>query len=185
MIRDVAAKRYAEAAYLLARERGNEEAWSDGLAAIDALLGDERAQALFESTRVPPSQKLALVERALAGADPLVLNLARLLVRRRRTSLGPQIAEAFQELIDQAKGISHATVTSAVPLSPDDRQAVEQKLREITGGEVILDTAVDEGILGGLIVRIGDRLIDGAIGPVPERGHRRRRGRKPPPTLCA
>ena len=102
------------------------------------------------------------MERALAGVDPLVLNLARLLVRRRRTSLGSQIAEAFQELIDHAKGISHATVTSAVALSPDDKRAVDQKLREITGGEVILDTQVDEGILGGLVFRIGDHLIDGS-----------------------
>ena len=162
MIRDVAAKRYAEAAYLLARERRNEDAWSAGLAAMAALFGDERAETLFESTRVPHSQKVALVERALAGVDPLVLNLASLLVRRRRTSLGAQIAEAFQALIDQAKGISHATVTSAVPLSPDDKRAVEQKLREITGGEVILDTQVDEGILGGLVFRIGDHLIDGS-----------------------
>ena len=162
MIRDVAAKRYAEAAYLLARERGNGDAWSAGLTVMSDLFGDERAQTLFESTLVPPSQKLALVERVIAGADPLVLNLARLLVRRRRTSLGPQIAEAFQELIDRDKGISHATVTSAVPLSPDDKRAVEQKLREITGGDVILDTEVDEGILGGLVVRIGDRLIDGS-----------------------
>jgi F-type H+-transporting ATPase subunit delta len=162
VIRDVAAKRYAEAAYLLAREHGNEDAWSAGLAAMAALFGDERAKPLFESTLVPPNQKIALVERVFAGVDPLVLNLARLLVRRRRTSLGPQIGEAFQELIDQAKGISHATVTSAVPLSTDDRRTVEQKLREITGGEVILDTQVDESILGGLVVRIGDRLIDGS-----------------------
>ena len=162
MIRDVAARRYAEAAYLLAHERGNEEAWSAGLDAMAALFGDERAQTLFESTRVPPSQKLGLVERALAGVDPLVLNLARLLARRRRTSLGPQIAEAFQELIDQEKGISHAIVTSAVPLSADDKRAVERKLREITRGDVTLDSEVDEGILGGLVVRIGDRLIDGS-----------------------
>ncbi len=162
MIRDVAAKRYAEAAYLLARERGNEDAWSAGLAAMAALFGDHQAAALFESTLVSPAQKLALVERALTGVDSLALNLARLLVRRRRTSLGPQIAEAFQELIDQEKGISHATVTSAVPLSPDDKRAVEQKLREITGGQVILETEVDESILGGLVVRIGDRLIDGS-----------------------
>lgn len=162
MIRDVAAKRYAEAAYLLARERANADAWSAGLGAMAALFGNQRAQPLFESTLAPPDQKLALVERALAGVDPLVLNLARLLVRRRRTSLGPQIAEAFQELIDRDKGISHATVTSAFPLSTEDRRAVEQKVRQITGGEVILETEVDEGILGGLVVRIGDRLIDGS-----------------------
>ena len=162
MIRDVAAKRYAEAAYLIARQEGKEETWSSGLADIAALFGDERARALFDNTRVPTAQKFALVERALAGVDPLVLNLARLLVRRRRTSLGPQIAQAFQELLDAAKGISHATVTSAVPLSDQDRAAVQQRLIEITGGPVSVETQVDENIIGGLVVRIGDRLIDGS-----------------------
>ena len=162
MIRDIAAKRYAEAAYLLAREDRKEEEWSAGLSAMAALFGDAQARTLLENTRVPAAQKLQLVERALAGVDPLVLNLARLLLRRGRTSLGPQIAQAFQELLDEAKGVSHATVTSAVPLSKEDERAVEQRLREITGGDVILETEMDESILGGLVVRIGDRLIDGS-----------------------
>jgi F-type H+-transporting ATPase subunit delta len=162
VIRDIAAKRYAEAAYLLAREAGKEDEWSSGLAAMAALFGDQAARALFENTRVPRSDKLALVERALAGADPLVLNLARLLARRRRTSLGPQIAQAFQELIDAAKGISHAIVTTAVPLSEGDRAAVQKRLAEITGGPVEMETLVDEAIIGGLVARIGDRLIDGS-----------------------
>jgi F-type H+-transporting ATPase subunit delta len=162
VILDVAAKRYAEAAYLIARQDGKEDAWSSGLADVAALLGDDRARAVFENARVPSSQKLALVERALAGVDPLVLNLARLLVRRRRTSLGPQIAQAFQELIDEAKGTSHATVITAVPLTEQDRAAVQRRLIEITGGQVQMETHVDESILGGLVVRIGDRLIDGS-----------------------
>lgn len=162
MIRDIAARRYAEAAYLLAREEGKEEVWSAALSAMGSLFGDEQARSLLGSTRVPLAEKARLVEQGLAGVDPLVLNLARLLLRRGRTSLGTHIAEVFQELLDEAKGISHATVTSAVPLSKDDEGAVEQRLREITGGEVVLETEVDEGILGGLVVRIGDRLIDGS-----------------------
>jgi len=162
VIRDIAAKRYAEAAYLLAREEGKEEAWTVGLAAMGALFGDEQARMFFENSRVPMAQKLQLVERALAGVDPLVVNLARLLLRRGRTSLGPQIADAFQRLVQESKGISHATVTSAVLLSAEDQRAVAQRLRELTGGEVVLETEVDEGILGGLVVRIGDRLIDGS-----------------------
>jgi F-type H+-transporting ATPase subunit delta len=162
VIRDVAAKRYAEAAYLIAHQDGTEEVWSAGLSAMSALFGDHQASALLESTRVPSVQKLQMVDRALAGVDPLVLNLARLLLRRNRTSLGPDIAQAFQELVDESKGISHATVTSAVPLSEADERAVAQRLREITRGEVTLQTEVDESILGGLVVRIGDRLIDGS-----------------------
>ena len=162
MIRDVAAKRYAEAAYLLAQEDGKEEAWSQGLAAMGSLFADEQVRMLLEGKRLPPAEKTRLVERGLAGVDPLVLNLARLLLRRGRTSLGPHIAEAFQELLDEAKGVTHATVTSAVPLTKEDERAVERRLREITGGEVTLETEVDESILGGLVVRIGDRLIDGS-----------------------
>jgi F-type H+-transporting ATPase subunit delta len=162
VIRDIAAKRYAEAAFLLAREGGKVDEWSVGLAAMATVFGDKQARLLFENTRVPMAQKLQLVERALAGVDPLVLNLARLLLRRRRTSLGPQIADAFQELVHESQGIAHATVTSAVPLTTEDQRAVAQRLREITGGEVVLETEVDESILGGLVVRIGDRLIDGS-----------------------
>jgi F-type H+-transporting ATPase subunit delta len=162
VIRDVAAKRYAEAAYLIAREEGTEDAWSEGLQALAALFGDPQAQAMLENTRVPGGDKLQLIEKSLAGADPLVLNLARILLRRSRTSLGPQIAEAFQELVDEAKGISHATVTSAVPLMEDDVRLVEMRLKELTGGDVVVETEVDESILGGMIVRIGDRLIDGS-----------------------
>ncbi|MDO8615128.1 MAG: ATP synthase F1 subunit delta [Dehalococcoidia bacterium] len=162
MIQEVAAKRYAEAAYLIAREDGKEEAWAEGLRAMAALFGDAGARALLQNTRVPVDQKAQLVEAALKGVDPLVLNLARLLLRRGRTALGPQIAEAYQELLDAAKGVSHAAVTTAVPLSPEDLKAVERRLSELTGGPVIVTPAVDESILGGLVVRIGDRLIDGS-----------------------
>jgi F-type H+-transporting ATPase subunit delta len=126
------------------------------------LFGNPDAEAFFENSRVSPAEKAQLVENALAGTDPQVLNLARLLLRRGKTSLGPQVREAFEELIDEAKGVHHATVTSAVPLSSDDVSAVTRRLTEITGGSVVVSTEVDESILGGLVVRIGDRLIDGS-----------------------
>ena len=162
MIKDAAAKRYAEAAYLIARQDGTVDAWLTGLTSMSALFGDASAQAFLQDSRVPPGQKAQLAEEALAGVDPLVLNLGRLLLRRGKTALGPQIREAFQELMDNARGISHATVTSAVPLTGDDVSAITQKLTGVSGGPVVVETRVDEGILGGLVVRIGDRLIDGS-----------------------
>lgn len=162
MIREVAAKRYAEAAYLIAREDGKEEAWASGLRALAALFGDQQAQALLENPRISLDEKFQIVEKVLEGLEPEVLNLARLLLRRGRGSLAPQIQQAFQEILDEARGVSHAAVTTAVPLSEDDLKAVERRLREITGGDVVVEAHVDESILGGLIVRIGDRLIDGS-----------------------
>ena len=162
MIPEPAARRYAEAAYLIAREERKEDAWRDGLQSIAALFGDPNAERFFASSSVSAEAKQELVEKSLAGLDKDVLNLARLLLRRGRTALGPQIAQAYQEILDRARGISHATVTSAVPLNQDELAAVQRKLEELTGGTVIVQTEVDESILGGLIVRIGDRLIDGS-----------------------
>lgn len=162
MIPEPAARRYAEAAFLLAKEGGTAEAWSSGLQAVAALFGDADAARFFANERVPAEAKRQLVEKSLAGADKNVLSLALLLLRHRRTSLGPQIAQAYQEILDRERGVSHAVVTSAVPLSADELRDVEQKLKEIAGGPVTVQTEVDEKIIGGLIVRIGDRLIDGS-----------------------
>ncbi len=162
MIRQVAARRYAEAAFQIAREQKSEGRWSQGLALMAALFADPRAQAIMADARIATADKLRLAERTLADADPLVLNLARLLVQRGRTALGPEIAQAFEELLDEQKGIAHALVTTAVPLSDGERKAVAEKLAEVTGRQVTVETQVDESIIGGLVARIGDRLIDGS-----------------------
>ena len=162
MIREIAARRYGEAAYQIAREAGSEERWAEGLALMAAVFADPQVDALMQEARVSTADKMRLAENALKDADPLVLNLARLLVHRGRTSLAAQIAEAFQELVDAERGIAHAVVTTAVPLSGGERDAVAKRLGEITGREVEVETEVDEGIIGGLVARIGDRLIDGS-----------------------
>ncbi len=162
MIRDIAAKRYAEAAFQIAREQGGEERWPYGLALMAAVFSDPQARAVMEDARIAMADKLRLTEGALESADPLVVNLARLLVHRGRTALASQMAEAFQELADEQQGIAHAAVTTAVPLSEDEQKVVAEKLGEISGKQVVVETQVDERIIGGLVARIGDRLIDGS-----------------------
>lgn len=162
MIRDIAARRYGEAAFQIASEQGTEEAWSEGLAAVAALFSDPNADSLLSSARVSYEDKAAFVRRALEGVDPLVLNLALLLVQRDRHSLGPQVREAFQELADARRGIAHAVVTTAVPISDAEAKAVADKLSEISGARVVVEMEVDDSIIGGLVARIGDKLIDGS-----------------------
>ena len=130
---------------------------------MSALFGNDSGRDYFANSRVPLESKRALVEQALAGLDPNVMNLALLLLRRGRTRLAPGIAMAYQEILDKEKGIEHALVVSAVPLSAEELAEVQQKLVEITGGPVVTRTEVDEDIIGGIIVRIGDRLIDGSV----------------------
>lgn len=162
MIREIAARRYGEAAFQIARDGGTEERWSEGLSLMAAVFSDSEIAALMQEARISAADKMGLAEKALAGIDPLVLNLARLLVHRGRTALASQIAEAFQELADAERGIAHALVTTAVPLSDDETRAVAEKLSEISDKQVVVETQVDERIIGGLVARIGDRLIDGS-----------------------
>ena len=162
MIREIAARRYGEAAFQIARDGGTEERWTAGLSLMAAVFSDSEIAALMQEARISTADKMALAEKALAGVDPLVLNLARLLVHRGRTALASQIAEAFQELADAERGIAHALVTTAVPLSDDETRAVAEKLSEISDQQVVVETEVDERIIGGLVARIGDKLIDGS-----------------------
>ncbi len=162
MIREIAARRYGEAAFQIARDGGTEERWSEGLSLMAAVFSDSEIAALMQEARISSADKMGIAEKALAGVDPLVLNLARLLVHRGRTALATQIAEAFQELVDAERGIAHALVTTAVPLSDEETKAVAEKLSEISDLQVVVETQVDERIIGGLVARIGDKLIDGS-----------------------
>jgi F-type H+-transporting ATPase subunit delta len=162
VIREIAARRYGEAAFQIAREGGTQESWSEGLALMAAAFSDPGMAAIMQEARISTADKMGLAEKTLSGVDPLVLNLALLLVHRGRTALAPQIAEAFQELADAERGIAHAVVTTAVRLSDSETTAVTEKLSEIADKQVVVEAQVDEGIIGGLVARIGDMLIDGS-----------------------
>jgi F-type H+-transporting ATPase subunit delta len=162
MIPEPAARRYAEAAHLIAKEQSREDEWADSLRAIAALFDNADAARFFANSGIPVDAKNKLLENSLSGLSTDIVNFARLLLRRQRTRLAPQIAQAYQELLDKEKGVVHATVISAVPLSDDELRETTRKIEEMTGGRVIVETEVNESILGGLVVRIGDRLIDGS-----------------------
>jgi F-type H+-transporting ATPase subunit delta len=86
----------------------------------------------------------------------------RLLGSKGRLALIPQIAERFQELFDEERGIAHAQVVTAVAMSDAERDALTKRLSELTGKQVDVKAFVEPEILGGLVARIGDRLIDGS-----------------------
>ena len=162
MIRDTAAKRYARAAFEVALDHRALDRWSDDLQLIAAVADDAEALAFLGNTKVPLVQRYRLLESTLKGIDPLAMNLARLLVAKGRAGLAPQIAEAYLGLVDEHRGIAHATVVTAVPLSDTERKAVESRLGEVSGKQVIAHLEVDPEIVGGLVARIGDKVIDGS-----------------------
>lgn len=130
---------------------GIEAAGADAPGAADAAGADD--------ARVPDAR----VPDAGASAAPLVRNLSLLLLRRGRIDLLPNVAAEFRRLDDARQGIVPAAATSASPLGPDEVRALTARLEQLTGGRVALDLQVDPSIIGGLIVRLGDRLIDGSV----------------------
>jgi F-type H+-transporting ATPase subunit delta len=162
--RDSAARRYAEAAFQVAQRDGTIETWRSELDAAAAVIGDERAMGALANPALPVDQRSVAVASLLKGtASGPVQNLIQLLRRRGRIEELGRVAAEFRRLDDRRQGITHATVTSAAPLSQDDVRALTARLEQSTGGRVALTTQVDEALLGGLVVRIGDRLIDGSV----------------------
>ena len=159
---EVAAKRYAQAAFDIARERDELDRWVEDLRAIVALAAQPGVTEVLASSRVPFEGKERLLRSGLADVSPLALNLARLLVQKGRIALAEQVRDEYQRLLDEHRGRAQALVLTAVSLSKDEEQAVAQRLRELTGKEIVLEGRVDPEILGGLVARVGDRLIDGS-----------------------
>ena len=162
--RDSAARRYAEAAFEVAQRDGTIESWRSELDAAAAIIGDERAISALANPALPIDQRSVAVAALLKGvASGPVQNLIQLLLKRGRIEELGRVAAEFRRLDDRRQGITHASVTSAAPLTPDEVRALTARLEASTGGRVALDTEVDESLLGGLVVRVGDRLIDGSV----------------------
>ncbi|MGK2849556.1 MAG: F0F1 ATP synthase subunit delta [Candidatus Limnocylindrales bacterium] len=162
--RDSGARRYAEAAFQVATRDDTIDQWRTELAAAAAVIGDARAIGTLSNPAIPIDQRSKAVAGLLKGiASAPVQNLIQLLLRRGRIEELSRVDAEFRRLDDRRQGITHATATSAAALSPDEVQALTQRLEQSTGGRIALDMKVDPSLLGGLVVRVGDRLIDGSV----------------------
>jgi F-type H+-transporting ATPase subunit delta len=117
----------------------------------------------FRDPETQRSDKLAVLEKLLPSVGPEVLNLLRLLVLRDRIPLVPQIRAEFVRLDREARGVVEADVTVARAYDREEQNEIQRRLAEATGKKVELRLHVDPQILGGIVVRIGDRLIDGSV----------------------
>jgi len=158
------ARRYAEAAFQIAQRDGTVDVWLSELELAAQTLGREDALRVLANPAVPYEARADLAERITEGqiSGP-ALNLMRLLLRRGRIDLLPGVADEFRRLHRRREGITEATIVSAAPLGPSEEEALRTRLTEMTGGRVVMDFSIDPAILGGVIVRLGDRLIDGSV----------------------
>ena len=156
-------RRYAQAVFQLAVERDELDRWLEDLTVLaDSVTNEEFSQTL-SAPRIPFSQKEGLIRESLGSSvGPLALNLMFMLTNRGSLHILPGIADRFQEMLDAHRGIERAEVVSAVPLSDSQQAQVTDMLSGLSGNDVRLTTRIDPEILGGVIIRVGDQVIDGS-----------------------
>ncbi|WP_448381623.1 ATP synthase F1 subunit delta [Gloeomargarita sp.] len=154
---------YAEALLDLAKSQNLVEPIEQELAEIKQLLQSVPALAqVLQRPTVPPEQKKNLLRRVLTGqVQPLVLNFLLLLVDRGRIVLLERIITTFQEMARQWRGIQLARVRAAVPLTPEQRQRLAERLAQRCGArQVEVEVTVDPSLLGGFTVQLGSQFLD-------------------------
>lgn len=162
--RDTAIRRYAEAAFEVASRDKTVDRWRSELDVAAAVVAAERVGRALANPSVPLADRMAMAAEIFSPiVSPPVLNLIGLMLRRGRIEQLPRLAAEFRRLDNARQGITLATATSALPLHPDEARELTGQLEKLTGGRIELETNVDPSLLGGLLVRVGDRLIDGSV----------------------
>ena len=162
MPRGVYARRYSQAVFEIALERKELDRWQSDLRKIASLGEDATFIAFLESPRFHFDDKARLLSKRLGDINPLALNLVYLLVARGRLSMVGDIADGYQQLLDSYRGIAQAEITTVIPLDDEDKLRLEEHLGAIVGKKVVLKPEIDSSLIGGIVARIGGKLLDGS-----------------------
>jgi len=158
-------RNYAETLLALSGKAGDAAGWGKHLRQIaDAIASDRTLEMFLQSPRIPAENKTAMLSRALGERVPRIfLRFLESLVRNRRQTLIPRIADEYETLLDASNGIVHARVTVARETSDEEKASIAARLSTVTGRQVVPHLQLDPSILGGVIVRIGDTVMDGSV----------------------
>jgi F-type H+-transporting ATPase subunit delta len=158
------ARVYATALYQAAREAGRvEQVRSDLGEFVQAIDASPGLRQLLSAEEITDLKKTEVLLELTEGGDELMRNLLRLMVDKNRENEVPATYRAFVALVEKAQGLVHVEVVSAVPLPESLQQALRKKIESSLNKTVELTLTVDKEILGGLRLRIGDRVADASV----------------------
>ncbi|WP_052887542.1 ATP synthase F1 subunit delta [Thermogemmatispora carboxidivorans] len=164
MLKGAIARRYAEAIFTIARQQQTIDRTLDEVRSIAELFAQRKMAYLLSEPKIPLARKEQALRQALASRVlPTSLNLALLVVQRNLVELMPNIARELEQLVLRYKNQAIAEVITAAPLDEAALQRVKQALERRTGKQIILQTKVEPEILGGIIARVGDEVIDASV----------------------
>ena len=164
MLKGAIARRYAGAIFELALKQNTLERTLDDVQGLGQLFSKHTLAFLLREPKVSQQRKETALREALGNKVlPTSLNLALLVVQRGLVEVMPNIATELQQLVFDYKNQATAEVTTAAPLDAQQQALVKQALEQQTGKTILLQTKVDPAILGGVVARVGDQIIDGSI----------------------
>ena len=157
------AKRYTEAVFRIAEANHSFDRWEAELERIAGLVETPELAAFLSAPAVGMMAKDTVLVRLLDGVSPEASNLVKLLLRKGKLALAPQIAAHYRDLLNSYRGIVTAEVVSAVPLNGEEKKAIARRLSQMTGRQVLVQDWVDSSIIGGIVARVGYQLIDDSV----------------------
>ena len=158
-------RRYARALFDTANRQGQIDQVEEDLKTVDqAMRAAPRLLRALRAPTIPSARKTELVQHAFgARVSPLTQRFLTLLVERRREDVLTDIYPEFQRLANEARSLLPVQVTAALPLTDAERDALTRSLGARTGKTVVLNVNIDPSVLGGVVVRMGDTIIDGSV----------------------
>jgi len=158
------AKRYAQAAFAVAKEHGQLEHWEQRLPALEALAEDAEVAEFVHNPAIPLEAKVQLIERLFPSEeDRFVRNLLILLLERGRWHQLRDVVEAFRQLLRESRGVLEVELVTAVPLEATELDQLRRELERRLQRPVQLHASVDPELLGGAVLRIGDEVFDASV----------------------
>ena len=159
-----AAIRYAKAVLSLAQDQKTTDVVNNDMKLIAKTIAENiELSDVLNSPVVSPSIKKSALLEIFKGINPLTANAIDTLMSNKRIALLPEVAMQYSLLFDKLTGTELATVTTALPLTEDLKVKVLAKVKELTGKEVAVENIIDENILGGFVLRVGDFQYDASI----------------------
>jgi F-type H+-transporting ATPase subunit delta len=165
MIEKTLAKRYAAALLKATDAEGTTEDTEAMLLGLkEVYLRQKDFRALLAQPQVPRAMKKRLLRRPFEGrAKTSFLDFLDLLVDKNRQEILPDIADMFDRLADASQGVVRVQVKSWRPLTDAQRAGLQGKLERLTGKKILIEAAVDPALKGGMLVQVGDTVIDGSV----------------------
>ena len=159
------ANRYAEALFGAARDAGEVDRVGEQLTDLErTIVSSPELHGLLSHPEFAVERKMAVVRQVFDDSLlATVLSFLRLLLKGQRLALLSAIAEQYQDLINRWRGIVPGEVRTVIPLTEEQRARLEAALNRLVSGRLVLENRIDPEILGGVVVRLSDRVIDGTV----------------------